>query len=207
MKAQADVGRETGHARPLVILKRGRANPVWRGHPWVYSGAVDRVETPDRPSGETVEPGELVDVYDIEHRLIGAGLLAISGADMGTVGQALLAGETERAANAARKLAELFPGRTQPITLEIQHVSWVKAPSPPVEAPAVTPTDAQPIAPPATGAPDTATVAVRPATLHALAVRIRFVRIDTKPSAPVEVTVRISPTTLLLDPAPGGIGP
>lgn len=67
--------------------------------------------------------------------------------------------------------------------------------------------DAQPIAPPATGAPDTATVAVRPATLHALAVRIRFVRIDTKPSAPVEVTVRISPTTLLLDPAPGGIGP
>lgn len=75
MKAQADVGRETGHARPLVILKRGRANPVWRGHPWVYSGAVDRVETPDRPSGETVEPGELVDVYDIEHRLIGAGLL------------------------------------------------------------------------------------------------------------------------------------
>lgn len=104
-------------------------------------------------------------------------------------------------------LAELFPGRTQPITLEIQHVSWVTTPSPPVDAPAVTTTDAQPIAPPATGAPDTATVAVRPATLHALAVRIRFVRIATKPSAPVEVTVRISPTTMLLDPAPGGISP
>ena len=41
----------------------------------------------------------------------GAGLLAISGADMGTVGLALLAGETDRAAAAARKLADLFPGR------------------------------------------------------------------------------------------------
>jgi DNA polymerase-3 subunit alpha len=41
----------------------------------------------------------------------GAGLLAVSGADLGTVGQALLAGETDRAAAVARKLADLFPGR------------------------------------------------------------------------------------------------
>ncbi len=41
----------------------------------------------------------------------GAGLLAISGADLGTVGQALLAGETDRAVATAQKLADLFPGR------------------------------------------------------------------------------------------------
>ncbi len=41
----------------------------------------------------------------------GAGLLAISGADLGTVGQALLAGETDRAAATAQKLSGLFPGR------------------------------------------------------------------------------------------------
>jgi hypothetical protein len=27
-----------------VILKRGRARPLWFGHPWVYANAVDRVE-------------------------------------------------------------------------------------------------------------------------------------------------------------------
>jgi DNA polymerase-3 subunit alpha len=41
----------------------------------------------------------------------GGGLIALSGADGGTVGQALLAGDRRRAAAAARRLAELFPGR------------------------------------------------------------------------------------------------
>ena len=41
----------------------------------------------------------------------GAGLIALSGADGGAVGQALLAGETERAAQLAQRLAGLFPGR------------------------------------------------------------------------------------------------
>jgi len=39
------------------------------------------------------------------------GLIAISGADMGAVGMALLAGDEERAAANAQRLAELFPGR------------------------------------------------------------------------------------------------
>jgi DNA polymerase-3 subunit alpha len=41
----------------------------------------------------------------------GAGLIALSGADGGAVGQALLAGEGERAAELAQRLAGLFPGR------------------------------------------------------------------------------------------------
>jgi DNA polymerase-3 subunit alpha len=41
----------------------------------------------------------------------GSGLIALSGADGGAVGQALLAGEAERAAELAERLAGLFPGR------------------------------------------------------------------------------------------------
>jgi 23S rRNA (cytosine1962-C5)-methyltransferase len=58
-------------ARTRVILKKGRANPVWRGHPWVYSGAVDRLLGAE-PGGE---PGELVDVCDADGHLIGTGFL------------------------------------------------------------------------------------------------------------------------------------
>jgi DNA polymerase-3 subunit alpha len=42
---------------------------------------------------------------------LGGGLIALSGADLGAVGQALLAGDTARARAEARQLAELFPGR------------------------------------------------------------------------------------------------
>jgi 23S rRNA (cytosine1962-C5)-methyltransferase len=49
-----------------VFLKRGRANPLWQGHPWVYSGAIAREE--GAPA-----PGDVVDVADIEGRLIGRG--------------------------------------------------------------------------------------------------------------------------------------
>jgi len=41
----------------------------------------------------------------------GQGLIALSGADSGAVGQALLAGDTARAEALAGRLAELFPGR------------------------------------------------------------------------------------------------
>lgn len=44
---------------------------MWRGHPWVYSGAVERLEG----SGSTSEPGELADVMDADGRLIGCGFL------------------------------------------------------------------------------------------------------------------------------------
>ncbi|MEW6706735.1 MAG: DNA polymerase III subunit alpha [Pseudomonadota bacterium] len=42
---------------------------------------------------------------------LSGGLIALSGADAGTVGQALLAGDRKRAAAAAQRLAALFPGR------------------------------------------------------------------------------------------------
>jgi 23S rRNA (cytosine1962-C5)-methyltransferase len=49
-----------------LVLKRGRANPLWHGHPWVYSGAILREQG-------AYEPGDVVDVSDSEGRLIGRG--------------------------------------------------------------------------------------------------------------------------------------
>jgi 23S rRNA (cytosine1962-C5)-methyltransferase len=49
-----------------LVLKKGRANPLWHGHPWVYSGAVQREDG-------AAQPGDVVDVCDIEGRLIGRG--------------------------------------------------------------------------------------------------------------------------------------
>jgi 23S rRNA (cytosine1962-C5)-methyltransferase len=48
-----------------VIVKRGRALPLWHGHPWLYSGAIEREEP--------CEPGDVVEVCDHEGRLIGRG--------------------------------------------------------------------------------------------------------------------------------------
>ncbi len=48
---------------------------------------------------------------------LGGGLIALSGADMGAVGQALLAGDPERATQLAQRLAGIFPGR---FYLEVQ---------------------------------------------------------------------------------------
>ena len=48
---------------------------------------------------------------------LGDGLIVLSGADLGAVGMALLAGDSERASAAALKLAGLFPGR---FYLEVQ---------------------------------------------------------------------------------------
>ncbi|OGA99903.1 MAG: DNA polymerase III subunit alpha [Burkholderiales bacterium RIFCSPHIGHO2_12_FULL_69_20] len=42
---------------------------------------------------------------------LGGGMIALSGADLGAVGMALLAGDTERARSVAQRLSELFPGR------------------------------------------------------------------------------------------------
>ena len=51
-----------------LFLKRGRANPLWQGHPWVYSGAVAREEG-------TYQPGDVIDVADAEGRFIGRGFI------------------------------------------------------------------------------------------------------------------------------------
>lgn len=51
---------------PRIILKRGREKPVLRGHPWVFSGAVAKVE------GE-VSSGEVGEVYSKEGQFLGIG--------------------------------------------------------------------------------------------------------------------------------------
>ena len=51
-----------------LILKRGRANPLWQGHPWVYSGAIAREDG-------AYQPGDIVDVADTEGRYIGRGFV------------------------------------------------------------------------------------------------------------------------------------
>jgi 23S rRNA (cytosine1962-C5)-methyltransferase len=49
-----------------TLLKRGRANPLWHGHPWVYSGAILREDG-------SYQAGDVVDVCDAEGRFIGRG--------------------------------------------------------------------------------------------------------------------------------------
>jgi 23S rRNA (cytosine1962-C5)-methyltransferase len=51
-----------------VILKRGRAKPVLRRHPWIFSGAIDRVE------GDP-EDGDIVEVYDAGHNWLARGYI------------------------------------------------------------------------------------------------------------------------------------
>jgi len=51
---------------PRIVLKRGKEKPVLRGHPWVFSGAVARVE------GE-VSPGEVGEVYSQGGQFLGGG--------------------------------------------------------------------------------------------------------------------------------------
>src|SRR5262249_5178599 len=49
-----------------VVLHKGRARPLWFGHPWVYANAVARVE-----GGPA--PGDVVTLVDHDGRLIGRG--------------------------------------------------------------------------------------------------------------------------------------
>ncbi|MBM4386315.1 MAG: class I SAM-dependent rRNA methyltransferase [Deltaproteobacteria bacterium] len=51
---------------PTVVIKKGRAKPLFYGHPWVFSGAVEKVK------GEPAD-GDPVTVIDHEGRLIGSG--------------------------------------------------------------------------------------------------------------------------------------
>jgi 23S rRNA (cytosine1962-C5)-methyltransferase len=53
---------------PRIILKRGRERSLLRGHPWVFSGAVAKVE------GE-VFPGAVGEVYSREGQFLGMGHL------------------------------------------------------------------------------------------------------------------------------------
>ncbi|MCK5799561.1 MAG: rRNA large subunit methyltransferase I, partial [Deltaproteobacteria bacterium] len=50
-----------------LILKRGRAKPLWYGHPWVYAQAVARYE------GD-VTPGNVVHIHDERKAFVGRGV-------------------------------------------------------------------------------------------------------------------------------------
>jgi 23S rRNA (cytosine1962-C5)-methyltransferase len=52
-----------------VTLRRGRAKPLWFGHPWIYSEAIAQTE------GEPA-PGSEVAVHDHEGRFVGRGLIS-----------------------------------------------------------------------------------------------------------------------------------
>jgi len=54
--------------RGKVILKKGREKPVRQRHPWVFSGAIHRIEGP-------VADGDLVHVADSEGRYLATGYL------------------------------------------------------------------------------------------------------------------------------------
>jgi 23S rRNA (cytosine1962-C5)-methyltransferase len=49
-----------------VVLRKGRARPLWYGHPWVYANAIASIE------GEPA-PGEVVSLGDHDGRFIGKG--------------------------------------------------------------------------------------------------------------------------------------
>lgn len=52
-----------------VVVKRGRAKPLWRGHPWVFRESIVRVEG-------NPEPGDLVSILDDSGRAIGCGFFS-----------------------------------------------------------------------------------------------------------------------------------
>jgi len=59
---------ETDQVNGAVVLKRGRIRPVQRRHPWVFSGAVDRVE------GDPAD-GDIVDVRDAGRNFLARGYI------------------------------------------------------------------------------------------------------------------------------------
>jgi 23S rRNA (cytosine1962-C5)-methyltransferase len=53
---------------PRIILKKGRERSLLRGHPWIFSGAVAKIE------GE-ISPGDLGEIYSKEGQFLGVGHL------------------------------------------------------------------------------------------------------------------------------------
>lgn len=50
-----------------VIVKSGRVQPIWFGHPWVYTGSIERIE------GQP-QAGDLVELQDPKRQCLGYGL-------------------------------------------------------------------------------------------------------------------------------------
>lgn len=51
-----------------LVLRQGRATPVLRRHPWIFSGSIDRIE------GEP-DDGSVVEVYDAGHNWLSRGYI------------------------------------------------------------------------------------------------------------------------------------
>jgi len=49
-----------------VVLKKGKEESILRFHPWVFSGAIDRIEG-------SVEEGDVVTVHASDDRFLGVG--------------------------------------------------------------------------------------------------------------------------------------
>lgn len=49
-----------------IILKKGKEKPILKGHPWIFSGAIERIE------GD-VSPGDLGELYSLDGKFIGIG--------------------------------------------------------------------------------------------------------------------------------------
>lgn len=54
------------NASPIVIIKKGKAKPFWHHHPWVYSGAIFKIEGNPRS-------GDVVTVVDHQKQFIARG--------------------------------------------------------------------------------------------------------------------------------------
>ena len=67
LASSAGVFGQARDSSARVVLCRGRARPLWFGHPWVYANAVDRVD------GEAA-PGDIVSLVDHDGRFIGRGI-------------------------------------------------------------------------------------------------------------------------------------
>jgi 23S rRNA (cytosine1962-C5)-methyltransferase len=63
----ADAPSAARDSAARVVLRQGRARPLWFGHPWVYANAVERLD------GEAA-PGDVVTLVDHDGRFIGRGL-------------------------------------------------------------------------------------------------------------------------------------
>lgn len=90
-----------------VILQRGKARPIWAGHPWIFSGAIERAEVPEGA------PGGVVAVCDHNQKRMGVGTynptariaVRMLGADLPAGGIAEL---IKQRIDAARRLRAQF---------------------------------------------------------------------------------------------------
>lgn len=58
----------------VLVLRKGRAKPLWHGHPWVHADSVASSATHAEPASAPALPDDLVAVRDEEGRHVGYGL-------------------------------------------------------------------------------------------------------------------------------------